>query len=300
MLNKMANQQQITDEFSSPFSKVLSNHGYGFQFSVLRKANELAGNRKSQFKFEASEFPVKVQGIDTKIDFILRKKTGEREFQINLFLLAECKKANPALSSWFFVKAPYTHRNIWSGISNLIIETLLREKEDNSIHNLVKENYTSGNNYNLGFEMRTNQPGVTSGETGQAIEKASSQILRGMNGFIETIIKEQNVWANCFQIYFLPVIFTTANLFVSDVDLSLSNLQTGEIKLSKEQIQNVPWVFYQYPMSVGLKHLLISINESKDISSLLVNDYIRSIAVVSADGIEDFFTKNSFNFIDSY
>ncbi len=296
----MDNQQQITDEFSNSFAKVLSNHGYGFQFSVLRKANELSKTGKSQFYFEASEFPVKVQGVDTRIDFILKKKSGERAFLTNLYLIAECKKANPALSNWCFVKAPYTHRNVWSGSSNLIIETLLREEEDKSIHNLIKANYTSENNYNLGFEMRTNQPGVANGETGQAIERASSQILRGVNGFIETITKQQNVWANYFQIYFLPVIFTTANIFVSDIDLSLSNLQTGKIKLSKEQIQSVPWLFYQYPMSVGLKHSLISINESKDISSLLVNDYIRTIAVVSATGIEDFFAKISFNFIDSY
>ncbi len=298
----MENQQQITDEFTNSFTKILGTHGYGFQFSVLRKAKELAEIRKSQFFFEASEFPVKVQGTDTRIDFILKKMSDGGKWLSTLFLLAECKKANPALSSWCFVKAPFIHKNIWTGNENLIIETLLRNEEDDSISSLVMDKHfsTSDNNYNIGFEIRKNQKGDACGETGQAIEKACSQILRGMNGFIQTMTKEQHIWAKSYKTYFLPVIFTTADLFISDIDLSLSNLQTGEIKLSKEQIQNVPWLFYQYPMSVGLKHSVSSITESKDISSLLVNDYIRTIPIVSADGIEDFFTRISFKFVDSY
>lgn len=297
----MENQEQVTEELSNSFAKVLSSHGYGFQFSVLKKAEELQKDTgKSLFFLEASEFPVNVQSTDTRIDFILKKISGGGKWRNTTFLLAECKRANPALSNWCFVKAPFTHRNRFGDTENLIIENLLRDEESEKIVNFAQQNHRINNSYDIGFEIRKNVKGDTSGERGEAIEKAASQILRGMNGFIQTMTKEQHVWKKSYKILFLPVIFTTANLFVSDVDISSSDLQTGEIKLTKEQIKSVSWLYYQYPMSIGLKHSTNSQNESKDISSLLVNDYLRTIPIVSADGIESFLKTASFDFVEDY
>jgi hypothetical protein len=52
--------------------KILSAHGYGFHYAVLRNAMELFHQGKSKWVFEVAEFPVTVRGFDTRIDFILR------------------------------------------------------------------------------------------------------------------------------------------------------------------------------------------------------------------------------------
>ncbi len=185
----MIEQEKIDKQFAIPFEKVLNRHGYGFQYSVLKKIQELHQNSKSRFAFEAAEFPVEVQGYDTRIDFILQKNLRKPYSTDALLLLAECKRANPALSNWCFVKAPYTHRNRWGNQEKIIIEGLYKtgNTPTESIESFSNENFVSLDAYHIGFEVRSGLKGNSSGETGGAIEKAASQISRGLNGFIKTM-----------------------------------------------------------------------------------------------------------------
>ena len=88
------------------FMKVLNLHGYGFHYSVLKLASELYANGSSKWFFEAAEFPVQVQGLGTRIDFVLQHVDSP-----SFYLLAECKRVNPALSNWCFARAPFVRRN---------------------------------------------------------------------------------------------------------------------------------------------------------------------------------------------
>lgn|GEM_PF-6855316 len=89
------------------FEKILDSHGYGFQYSVLNLAHDLTCKGISRWIIESVEFPVEVQGAGTRIDFILRLDGTN----LPTFLLAECKKANPALSDWCFARAPYIQKD---------------------------------------------------------------------------------------------------------------------------------------------------------------------------------------------
>ena len=298
----MQNEKQIDDQVTNGFNQVLNKNGYGFHYSIIRKAKELQETGKSSFWFEASEFPVQVQGKDTRIDFILKKMSGGGDWINTLFLIAECKRVNPAYSDWCFVKSPLTNRNQVVNDKRLITESLLRSDEDaSSILNFTRENFYIGENYHIGFEIKTDKPGDTKGETGQAIENAATQVLRGVNGFIQTMNKENYLWKKSFRATFLPVIFTTANLYVSDADISAADLQTGEMTLEKEQIKSVPWLYFQYSMSPGLKHPLNSSNDdTTDISSLLMRYFVRTIPIVNATGVEDFLEEISQNSIEEF
>ena len=87
------------------FRKVLNRHGYGFQYRVMQEAQSLFEAARSRWVFEVAEFPVAVRGRDTHIHFILRH--GDR----SMYMIAECKRVNPALSNWCFARAPFTRRN---------------------------------------------------------------------------------------------------------------------------------------------------------------------------------------------
>lgn len=296
----MPNENQI-DELANSFVSVLNRNGYGFHYSVIKKAKELVDSGKSQFWFEASEFPVEVQGANTRIDFILKKMSDGGKWLNTVFMVAECKRVNPAYSNWCFIKSPFTNRNYPVSDNKLIIETLLRDdEEDGKILNFARKDFYIENSYHIGFEARANKPGDSKGETGQAIENAATQVLRGMNGFIQTMNKENHIWKKSYKASFLPVIFTTADLVVSDVDISTANLQTGEISIMPEQVKTVPWLYYQYSMSPGLKHSINSKEETREISELLIRDYLRTIPIVSANGVEDFLTTVSSNKIEGY
>jgi hypothetical protein len=85
------------------FQNVLNSHGYGFQYSVLKEVARLAYEvRSASWIPKVPEFPVEVQGHDTRIDFILKHA------RLPFYLVAECKRANPSLANWCFAKMDIT------------------------------------------------------------------------------------------------------------------------------------------------------------------------------------------------
>jgi hypothetical protein len=125
-----------------------------------------------------------------------------------------------------------------------------------------------------------------------AIEEAAGQVLRGVNGLVEFFkqspkARQERKTYQCF-----PVIFTTARLWVTQANLAEADLMTGKLDLSSFPVQEKKWVFFHYPQSPGLKHSL-AIARKDSYAGLVIDalytDYVRTIAIVSAGGIEDFF-----------
>jgi hypothetical protein len=277
----------ISEQFAQSFTKVLNRHGYGFQYSLIEEAKSLFDKRRSSWRFEASEFPVEVQGSGTKIDFILRRDQDRDGFdRPTFYLVAECKRTNAALSKWCFVRAPYVSKDAW-GQTDFFVMDRVQLGEDGSVLSVPIKSSFQTKSYHLGFEVRSNEKGDESGESGQNIEKAATQVSRGLNGLINTFAASPSLLVKK-EAYFLPVIFTTADLFVSDADISLTDLSTGKMDVTKEQLQKVNWLLYQYPMSPGLKHSLKGTSNPTSISELLNAAYVRSIPVVNPKGMLDF------------
>ena len=167
-------------------------------------------------------------------------------------------------------------------------------EEDGSLSTFAREIFTSPNVYHIGFEARSNAVGDKAGESGQAIENAATQISRGLNGFIETIIRNEKLTEDVSQVDILPVIFTTAQLYVSNVDLSLADLQTGNVNLESGDVTPVSWLYYQYSLSPGLKHSVQPKQKGYSLATLLQWEYIRTIPIVSWSGVEEFIKWASF------
>src|ERR1700745_4338287 len=126
MTHEMTDEQ--IEQVRNSFEKALNRHGYGFQFSVLEIAENLAKkvdeDERSRWNFLFSEVPVEVQGAGTRIDFILSSsRTGPSS--TFFYLICECKRANPALSNWCFIRAPRVRRNQAGGINSLLLETVI-------------------------------------------------------------------------------------------------------------------------------------------------------------------------------
>lgn len=269
------------------FGKVLNRHGYGFHYSVLKVANELFDQRKSKWIFEAAEFPVHVQGQGTRIDFIMKLS-----HQLRIYLLSECKRANPALSNWCFARAPYVRRNR-TDHEPLFLEYAQPTEEQETIYASAKEVHDFKDKaYHIALEVKSNEKG-DSGVGRGAIEAAATQICRGLNGMIEFVSENVSTLANSNGAYFLPVIFTTAKLWVSDIDLSSANVEDGNVDIEDANFNEQQWLFYQYHLSPGIKHSSSPINRPTTIGGFMDSEYIRTIAIVSASGIEPFLQWSS-------
>lgn len=285
------------EQFANTFANTFNRHGFGFQYSVINLAialhekRDLDEKRVSAFYFEASEFPVEVKGNSTKIDIILARGTVGNLHDYPLNLICECKRADPALSNWCFASAPFTRRSQLNGErERAIIESIWRES--GSCYTGARTTFPI-KAYHLAFEIKSDMKGDGKGSNKSAIEDAAGQVSRGLNGFIEAITRNPILIKKYNKLDLLPVIFTTAQLYVTDIDISQADIQTGKLSLSASDVKSVSWLYYQYPISPGLRHIIQRNADPKSISDVLKYEYVRTIAIVNPNGIEEFLKEMS-------
>jgi hypothetical protein len=274
----------VRPSLAGAFTKTINSHGYGFQYAVLNKARDLHKRDLSAWVFQVAEFPVSVKGSGTRIDFIL----GHRHAPI--CLLAECKRANPALGDWCFARAPLVRRN-------RPLEHMFLESAEGDTMELLTASAQKGtqldNAFHIALEVRSGSKGDPSGSGRGAVEEAATQLCRGLNGMVEFLAGHPASLLATGRMLFLPVVFTTARLWVSNADLAAANLSTGDISLAEDSVIQKDWIFYQYHQSPGIKHNCPPGNVSPALGELLDAEYIRSIAIVSSTGVEDFLRWSS-------
>jgi hypothetical protein len=278
------------EDIAKAVQKTISSHGYGFQYRIVRTAHELWDSEVSPWVFYVSEFPVRVQGGDTRIDFILRlDERAEWYANFPVFLVAECKRANPALSRWCFVKAPYVQRKRTR--ERLFLDEVEVMHGGHLRARAVRHPPLSDTAvYHIPFEVRTGKNGDCGGPGRGAIENAATQVFRGVNGLIERFREDYGLLTTAKKAVLIPVVFTTARLFVSDVDISESDLKTGNIEVKPQEIEEKPWVCFQYPVSLGLKHTIHPTLAYEDLGELLDEEHLRTLFIVNGRGTEDFLT----------
>jgi hypothetical protein len=270
----------MTDPTLSDVRKVLGAHGYGFQYAVLRRAEELSAQQLSSWVFEAAEFPVGTADSPTHIDFILRNAHS------TVYLVVECKRADPARANWCFLRAPYTRRNSSEG--ELVFQEVVYEAET-LVASQPRTKHASLESTHLGFELRTGAKGEGTGE-GKAIKDATAQVLRGANGLLDHLFPQQRAYrGDRRNVLFVPAIFTTAQLWVAKGDLSVANLTTGLLPEGWGALSSVPWLWYTHNQSPALRHRLPSSSQTQVfLSDALHAEYSRTIAIVGSDGIDAF------------
>jgi hypothetical protein len=283
-------QQNLSDQVSASLRKVLNSHGHGFHYAVVEKGAQLSSEGRSKWIFEGSEFPVSVHGQTTHVDFILTTRSGRT------LIVAECKRADPALGVWCFARNPYTWRD--PSEREVVFERVMRGPDSS---NAVRKSITVYNSdkrvYHLGFQLKTNQKGDGNGQRHSAINEAVTQVLRSTSGIMNylasdpDLLKESGGMATP-----IPAIFTTAHLWTTDVDLGKADLQSGNLDLDAVQAQKVDWIWFTHNRSPDLSPepriltpdtsgLMRNVNRFSD---ALRHEFARSVAIISPTGLESF------------
>ncbi len=277
------------ERLAKSLEKVLNSHGYGFQYSLLRQAERLALDAKSFWMPSVVEFPVEVQEHGTRIDIVLQHRM--RPF----YILAECKRANPALANWCFAKSPYVPIIQSAMVASVEAVRAIDNKITSTSTRFLSH---SDNIYHVAIEVKGKTPGDMEGHGHGEIEQAATQICRGLNGMLDFFALHPSFFEGFFgkvpNVGFLPVIFTTARLWSTTIDLGSADLATGNVALKADDIKEVPWLFYHYNQSPGLKHSLNSSSLASTLQEVLYSEYVRTIAVVSASGVTDFLCSGIF------
>lgn len=285
----------MADQINSGFEHALNQHGYAFQHRVIREAARIKDTLKSSAYWDllSVEQPVSVNDRTTRIDFILIAKQGSKCW----LLVAECKRVNPAFGSWCFARGAY-QEPMWLG--NQVLFEVLTLKKGRSISGAAGGD-NSHNIFDIGFTLKLEKSGDAHpvGNDRDAIEQACSQTILGINGLIQTLGREEplvQTLEGISTVTLVPVVFTTATLQSSDVDLRTTDLKTGEVKLA-EPPKDEKWVYFQYPQSPVMRHSVTRAgspwgdSHPDSWSEIVARDYWRTIAIVSAEGVSDFLCR---------
>ena len=268
---------QPNEAIANEFKRVLNSHGYPFQEAVLRRIGEV----DSEWGAWLPEFPVSVQDHSTRIDIVLTTEAKDR------FIVCECKRANPAIANWCFAESQL---RVWeSSLARQAYAETLLNRGDGLVQVHYKTLEPKPNIYHIAVEARTNFRGDDDSRGKGQIEEAAGQVCRGLNGLIDFFYKRQ--WLKKKpkeELLFVPMIVTTAKLYVTDDDLSLASIQSGELGAPDLSVRSVKWLWYRYHQSPALKHVVPVNNPSMALSDILFYEFARTIAIVTPEGMGDF------------
>jgi hypothetical protein len=271
------------------FENQLRIHGFGFQYAVIEEINRLFNKDKCAFLPKFAEFPVEINNANTHIDFIL-ERTDKSEFPMThpFFLICECKRANPALSNWCFVQAPFCREGLF--FDSIYLESLQFDKRWNTKKSIILQTSPQSKQvFDIAFNVKSDKEGE--GDTKGASD-AVTQVLRGMNGFIEYLGEKENLLRienkESYTPRFFSVIFTTAELWTSSVDLKQADLSNGNIDLPIESLVNESWLLFQYNQSQPIKHSINIEHSSNKIFDIAQTEFTRTVAIVNPKGIKNF------------
>lgn len=277
------------DKVRERFQTAVNQGGFGFQYRVLTEALDLYTSKSSDFYFEMAELPVGVRPRDTRIDFVLRR--GSRfnpQGRRPLFLVAECKRSYPGVANWCFIRAPYTRKG---GLANVLVLDSIHRNQSMGFYFMKATSAPLDRDdfYQIGIEVDLSaKESEPSGKQKGQIENAATQVLKGLNGFVDFIYKQDALLAEGDGCDILPVVFTTAQLWTSTAKLDTASLEKGEVGIDPAEFRRVDWLIHQYNQSPELKHAVDESIGQKSISDVIEARFSRSIAIVAPTGIRDF------------
>ncbi len=277
----------------------LNEHGFLFQEKCAEVLNHNA--HRTKWRMHTKEYPVSTKVKDTRIDIVLRDTssfTGHHE----IYAIIECKRVNPTRGYWLFGTPLLPMFS-----KPLLIN--LREEETSPSGRHVGKHLTYAqlklpfddiatyliDNWWLEISKRGKQKYDASP---RPIEDAFAQVCTGVSG----ITQEQEIqWEKnpeTFSALFIPVIITTAPLYVATYDLKDVDLVSGSINQDKiyfgprgQEAEKMEWLLVDYGASRSISPERLY-EHVEGISPVELEEYHkRSIFVVNSEHIVKFFAR---------
>jgi hypothetical protein len=261
---------------SEALRKVLNSHGAGFQYSTLKRCIEV--DAIVPWHFVVSEHPVTLRGKVVHIDFVLACQTH--------LMVAECKRVSRF--RWGFARS-------FSGVIGRVRADCLQYEPTNRI--VRKASFIeNARPYDVMVELKTHDQKSTDDDSSssKSFDFAVEQVLRGRSGLMDELAAETNLRYGGGA--FIPVIFTTAPLVVTDTEMTKANPLDGN--LPPLDAVEVPWLWFDASLSSSLRPELPlsqpnrgAPTKTQSVQITHGREIRRSIAIVNSQGIDKFLTS---------
>ena len=286
-------QSQIGDRVSIAFEKNLNAHGHAYQNAITRKFKQMRGS-ETLWDIEGTEIPVTSGGINTHIDLVCSILYDYQGQDNRFFLVAECKRADPATAIWCFAKVPITWGDHYGAY--IQFDKFFKRPNEAAYNSGTGLATTERPIMGLGMEVKTEKRGDGVGSSERsAINSAVTQVLRGVSGYINYLSTGGRATRKLdldHSHIVVPVIFTTAQIYITDANIASADLATGELPKGTVQTEKTDWIWYNYNRSFQLANDLSLTGDLKSNYSYYFREFTRTVAIVGPDGIDSFLRYN--------
>ncbi len=270
----------------------LNEHGFLFQEKCAEVLQHNA--RKTKWGVLTKEYPISTKAKDTRIDIVLKDTSSSRH---QIYAIVECKRVNPTRGYWLFGNPLGTYsqpllislRAGYSRSGNYSVHyAQLKLPLDDIATDLI-------DNWWLEISKKGKQKYDASPDP---IEKAFTQVCIGVSGMAQ----EQEIQCRKnpeeLSAVFIPVIITTAPLYVATYELKDVDLASGRINRDKiyfgprgQEPESYDWLLIDYGASRSLSPEGLD-EHVEGISPVELEEYHkRSIFVVNSEHIVNFFAR---------
>ncbi len=164
-----------------------------------------------------------------------------------VYFIIECKKADPAQKSWIFFKR-YEKESRSCIFYRLATKSTADLRIVQPLFNDVCDR---------GYQVVDSKPTSSHKEqTRDQIYNAAIQSSAGLKSIVYDSFhfKEAlKIKGNGALIFYIPIVITTANLYVCDVNESKINIKTGEARDEDAQYREENWIEYSVPVPENLR-----------------------------------------------
>lgn len=282
----------MSEELFELLFNALNEQGYLFQGACEQVLKDK--ERATGWEVIASEYPVSLQGQDTRVDIVLRSKiTSSPE----LYALVECKRADPSYSYWLFGAPGLPFGDALCSAFGLECRQT-RSDHPYQASRLVTRLHLKVITYGAESWLEVKRGSARRTSTLQNIENAFGQVLKGVGGFAQEQLDQRYKSRDVFQTFFVPVVVTTASLYVAYYETRDVDLSTG--KISKDRVhfgaqgqaaEEVEWVLVDYGVGESIFPKPIPEAYHGVNPAELQKHKVRSIFVVNSNSVVSFFSK---------
>jgi len=296
-LQKECNQQEPIDFLFN----AVNEQGYLFQGAC---EHALRVNEKiTDWEVKAVEYPVifgeEFSRAETRVDIILHAKGLDSP---ELYALVECKRTNPSYINWIFGAPDLPFGEPQFSTLGLQCSRVL-SNSPLVVNRLVEHLHFGICTYaaNNWLEAKKGQKSRTS--TPQNIENVFIQVLRGIGGFAQEQLSQRYKGRQPFETFYIPVVVTTAKLYVAyykleDIDLSTGTIDKDRILFGSKgsPAEEEPWVVVDYNClddlpGIGVSKPTIPYEALSVDPSILQKYKSRSVFVVNSNNLVKFFSE---------
>lgn len=260
--------------------KALEEHGHLFQ---QRCRAEIGYHCLDNFSLQSEEYPVSIGEEETVIDFVLSSKKVQ-----GFHLVFECKRANPDYVTWLF---PISSDAIDQAVPKCLLTMLdahgrLQTAEHDILSVEPKHFVTTG----IEMSERSSRKGKTSRT--ETIWSACQQVLTGVGGLALEQRNGMHRIRQHQQHHYLPVVVTTARLYITRYRVWKVDLKTGKLSgLPAAETLSADWVIYDFPVRGPLQVTTPEFSSFEDYGPS--EEYrrkfkVKSVAIVNSDSIARF------------